>query len=153
MLLLQSVRDKRVFRVWAVLLCVAFAVNTYSSQNVQNIFSDKITENLVFTKDTKIPVFVICRNFWKYADLVPYLHDAQTYIFIDNIADILEYTYPSFYVVIENDSELIEQIASINKLDFQIGDRKEIPFESDYVEYEPSVQNYFSYIQVTQKRK
>jgi hypothetical protein len=84
---------------------------------------------------------------------VPYLHDAQTYIFIDNTTDVLEYSYPVFYVVIENDNELIEQIASLNKLDFQISNRTEIPFESDYVEYEPGVQNYFSYIQVTQKYK
>ncbi|GHV16217.1 hypothetical protein FACS189493_1700 [Spirochaetia bacterium] len=36
-----------------------------------------------FTNQYEIPVVVINENNWKYADLIPYINDNQTYIFCD----------------------------------------------------------------------
>jgi len=67
-----------------LLLCGCFALNAVREGKIENIFRNK-SNGYVFTKDKDTPVYVINADWslWKYANLIPYIHDEQTYYFID----------------------------------------------------------------------
>jgi hypothetical protein len=68
----------------ALLLCGCFAFNAARESRIENIFRGKPSE-YVFTQDKDTPVYVVnaAWSLWKYANLIPYVHDEQSYYFID----------------------------------------------------------------------
>jgi hypothetical protein len=68
----------------ALLLCGCFAFNATRESRIENIFRGKQNE-YVFTQDKNAPVYVVnaAWSLWKYANLIPYVHDEQDYYFID----------------------------------------------------------------------
>jgi hypothetical protein len=67
-----------------LLLCGCFAFNAARESNIENLFRDKQSQ-YVFTEDKDTPVYIINGGWslWKYANLIPYLHDEQNYYVID----------------------------------------------------------------------
>ena len=67
-----------------LLLCGCFALDAVKESKIENIFRGKPNE-YVFTqeKDTPVYVFNAAWSLWKYANLIPYVHDEQGYYFID----------------------------------------------------------------------
>jgi len=68
-----------------LLLCGCFIFSATRERNIENIFRGKSAE-YVFTKDKDTPVYVVNHavwSLWKYANLVPYVHDEQAYYFIN----------------------------------------------------------------------
>jgi len=67
-----------------LLLCGCFAFNALREKNIENIYRNK-PGGYVFTEDKDTPVYVIngAWSLWKYANLIPYLNDEQSYYFID----------------------------------------------------------------------
>jgi len=67
-----------------LLLCGCFAVNAAKEKRIENIYRNKPDE-YVFAQDKNTPVYVINAfwSSWKYANLIPYIHDEQSYYFID----------------------------------------------------------------------
>jgi hypothetical protein len=102
---LYSLKNKYIFRIAALLLCVIFSLNSFDGDRIENLYQGK-SEQHVFNEDKNIPVLVINKSTWQYADIVPYFNDEQTYIFnntIDNVTMIDK--YDEIYLVIE-DAEL-----------------------------------------------
>jgi hypothetical protein len=68
----------------ALLLCGCFAWNAVRESKIENLFRGK-PDGYVFTQDKDTPVYVINAvwSLWKYANLIPYVHDEQEYYFID----------------------------------------------------------------------
>jgi hypothetical protein len=69
----------------ALLLCGCFAWNAVRESKIENIFRGKPNE-YAFTQDKNTPVYVFNHgawSLWKYANLIPYVHDEQVYYFID----------------------------------------------------------------------
>ncbi|MDR2717763.1 MAG: hypothetical protein LBB89_06855 [Treponema sp.] len=77
-------RSKKMAFVAMLLLCGCCAFNAARESNIENIFRNKPNQ-YVFTRDKDIPVYVINAGWssWKYANLIPYVHDEQAYYFID----------------------------------------------------------------------
>ena len=79
-----QLRVRRIAAGAALLLCVCFAFDATRESKIENIFRGKSNE-YVFTKDKDTPVYVLNAGWslWKYANLIPYVHDEQGYYFID----------------------------------------------------------------------
>jgi len=77
-------RSRKIAACAVLLLCGCFAFNAVRESKIENIFRNKPNQ-YVFTKDKDTPVYVINAGWslWKYANLIPYVHDEQTYYFID----------------------------------------------------------------------
>jgi hypothetical protein len=78
-------RSRKMAAVAMLLLCGCCAFNAARESKIENIFRNKPNE-YVFTENKDIPVYVINNgiwSLWKYANLIPYVHDEQTYYFID----------------------------------------------------------------------
>jgi len=77
-------RSRKTAACAMLLLCGCFALNAARERKIENIFRNKPNQ-YVFTKDKDTPVYVINAGWslWKYANLIPYIHDEQTYYFID----------------------------------------------------------------------
>ncbi|MDR2701748.1 MAG: hypothetical protein LBB72_04890 [Spirochaetaceae bacterium] len=75
-----------------LLLCGCFAFNAVRESKIENIFRNKQNE-YVFTQNKDTPVYVINGSWssWKYANLIPYVHDEQAYYFIDWYERLGEY--------------------------------------------------------------
>jgi len=67
-----------------LLLCGCFAFNAARENNIENLFRNKQNQ-YVFSKDKDTPVYIIngAWSLWKYANLIPYLNDEQSYYVID----------------------------------------------------------------------
>jgi hypothetical protein len=67
-----------------LLLCVSFAFNSARESKIENLFRGKPNQ-YVFTENINTPVYVINAGWslFKYANLIPYVHDEQSYYFID----------------------------------------------------------------------
>jgi hypothetical protein len=67
-----------------LLLCGCFAFNAAREKNIENLFRGKPNQ-YIFTQDKNTPVYVINMGWslFKYANLIPYAHDEQSYYFID----------------------------------------------------------------------
>jgi hypothetical protein len=100
--LIYSLKNKYISRIAALLLCVIFSVNSFDGDRIENLYKGK-PEQYAFNEDKNVPVLVINKTSWKYADIVPYFNDEQTYFFndtIDNVTMIDQ--YDEIYLVIEN---------------------------------------------------
>jgi len=77
-------RSRKMAAIAMLLLCGCFTFNAVNESKIENIFRNK-PDQYVFTKDKDTPVYVVngAWSLWKYANLIPYLHDEQTYYFID----------------------------------------------------------------------
>jgi len=77
-------RSRKIAACATLLLCGCFALNAVNENKIENIFRNKPNQ-YVFTKDKDTPVYVVNAvwSSWKYANLIPYVHDEQTYYFID----------------------------------------------------------------------
>jgi len=77
-------RSQKMAGVAMLLLCGYFTLNAVQETKIENIFRGKPNE-YVFTQDEGTPVYVLNAGWslWKYANLIPYIHDKQEYYFID----------------------------------------------------------------------
>jgi hypothetical protein len=95
MMLIHSLekRSKKIGACAMIILCACLIFNATREKNIENIFRGKPNE-YVFTQDKNMPVYVVNASWsiWKYANLIPYVHDEQTYYFID------WYTYFDEYI-------------------------------------------------------
>ncbi len=102
-------RSRKIAACAMLLLCGSFAFNAAQESKIENLFRGKQNE-YVFTQDKDTPVYVA--NFrwsaWKNANLTPYLHDEQTYYFVNipyeppfdiNLPEAED--YDSVYMVVE----------------------------------------------------
>jgi hypothetical protein len=99
LLLLQSIKNKKIFLFSSIVLCISFSLNAFNFNKIEYLFKDKPKQYL-FTQNPEIPVFIINKSFWWYTDLVPYFNDNQTYIFSDKF-DFNTEQYDQFYIVVE----------------------------------------------------
>jgi hypothetical protein len=76
-----------------------------NKSNIDFIYKSK-PDGYLFAKHKETPVFVINNVNWKYADLVPYFNDEQSYFFIDNINDGAIEQHDTFYLVVEDIPEM-----------------------------------------------
>ncbi|MDR2576176.1 MAG: hypothetical protein LBC52_07020 [Treponema sp.] len=85
-----------------ILLCGCFAFNAAREINIENLFRDKQNQ-YVFTENKDTPVYVINAGWslFKYANLIPYVHDEQVYYFVD------WFNYLGDYLRKKGDAELI----------------------------------------------
>jgi hypothetical protein len=67
-----------------LLFCGCFAFNAARESNIENLFRNKQNQ-YIFTEDKDTPVYIIngAWSLWKYANLIPYVHDEQSYYVID----------------------------------------------------------------------
>jgi len=103
--IINSVRVKSRTASFAAMLLIAagffaFAVN---GNRIEHLYKNKPDE-YVFSQSADIPVFVLAHkySYWKYANLVPYLNDRQTYYFIESYDDIFSKPYTEFFLVTED---------------------------------------------------
>jgi hypothetical protein len=77
-------RSKKIAVAAMILLCGCFAFNAARESNIENLFRNKQSQ-YVFTEDKDTPVYIIngAWSLWKYANLIPYVHDEQSYYVID----------------------------------------------------------------------
>jgi len=75
-----------------LLLCGCFAWNAARESKIENIYRNKPNE-YVFTQDKDTPVYVLNAwwSLWKYPNLIPYVHDEQSYYFVDWFGHFEEY--------------------------------------------------------------
>jgi hypothetical protein len=106
LLLLQSIKSKKAILFLSVAFCISFSLNALNVDKIKYLFKDKPKQYL-FTQSLEIPVLIINRSYWMYADLIPYLHDKQKYIFSDQF-DFDITAYNQYYIVVTKD--LISEI-------------------------------------------
>jgi hypothetical protein len=104
-LMIYSIKSQRLSIIAALLLCAAFSKDVLNQNKINYLFTNK-HDTYYLNRDAAVPVFVINNSFWKYADMVPYFNDEQTYYFFDNYKDILLLGYNEFYLVVEKTLEL-----------------------------------------------
>jgi len=85
-----------------LLLCESFAFNAVRESNIENLFRNKPNQ-YVFTRNKDTPVYVLNGGWslYKYANLIPYVHDEQDYYFIDLLK------YPGIYYRRSRNTETI----------------------------------------------
>jgi hypothetical protein len=100
LILIYSIKTRFASYIAMSLFCVIVSTNLFSNR-IENLYKDKPRQYL-FNEDTNVPVFVINKSNWKYADIVPYFNDTQIYFFYDTLDDIIENNkYNRIYLVIE----------------------------------------------------
>jgi hypothetical protein len=120
--LIKSIENKKLIAISIAMLSFSFVFNALNVNKIENVYRDKPSA-YKFTQSPNIPVVVINTSNWKYAGLVPYFNDEQTYIFTDSI-DSIPKKYRDFYLVIENTPKVLEEINLENfeiKADFASG--------------------------------
>jgi hypothetical protein len=77
-------RSKKTAAAAIILLCGCFVFNAARESNIENLFRNK-SGGYVFTEDKDTPVYIIngAWSLWKYANLIPYVNDEQSYYVID----------------------------------------------------------------------
>jgi hypothetical protein len=89
-----------------LLLCLCFLADATNENKIEHLYRHKPAE-YIFADSPNIPVFIMNSSPWKYANLIPYLNDEQSYYFITGYDDILQTRYREFYLVVENIPEII----------------------------------------------
>jgi hypothetical protein len=98
---INSLKNKYISRIAMPLLCVLFSINAFNINKIENVYKGK-PEQYLFNEDKNIPVLVINKSNWKYADMVPYFNDEQIYIFNDNFDRIMaDNRYTEMYLAVE----------------------------------------------------
>ncbi|MCL2094174.1 MAG: hypothetical protein FWH12_08280 [Treponema sp.] len=84
-------KKTRIVSTAMVLLLIAgFIYPVFDSRKVENLFPFAQKERVFnFTREPQVPVVMISRAIWKYADMIPHFHDTQTYYFNDSFEDSL----------------------------------------------------------------
>jgi len=144
-----------------LLLCGSFVFNATRESKIENIFRDKPAQ-YVFTKDKEIPVYVINISPWKYANLIPYVNDEQSYYFVEWLKSFDGYfnsgqevksinlpeaeNYREIYLLTENiphlsqlDNLIVENLQTIQ------GDAIKYAIESDFEIYTGEPESWFPY--------
>jgi hypothetical protein len=101
----NSIDNKKFSVIMTVSLLICFLIPGIYGHNVDFIYKGK-PDAYLFTKHKEIPVFVLNQANWKYAELVPYFNDEQSYFFIDNINDSVIERYDTCYLIVENELEM-----------------------------------------------
>jgi hypothetical protein len=102
MVILEKIKDKRVFYALTAAFAVSFSINALNSNNVWGVWHNVPAERYRFAAEPDIPAFVIC-NSSHYPLLVPYLADAQAYIFDESVTSALEkYKFDEFFIIIND---------------------------------------------------
>jgi hypothetical protein len=102
MVILEKIKDKRLFYALCVAFVVCFSSNMFRVEKVWGVWRDVPKTRYRFTAEPEIPVFIIC-NSNHYPLLIPYLADEQAYIFDDNVKAALEkFKFDEFYIVIND---------------------------------------------------
>jgi hypothetical protein len=99
-MMLDSIGKKKITAIAILFLCTVFLKNALNQNNIENLYRNKPDE-YYFSRDVDIPVFILNKSLWKYADLIPYFNDKQVYYFIDNYGDIQLIQYEKFYLILE----------------------------------------------------
>jgi hypothetical protein len=106
--LIKSIKNQRLMMISIAALSFSFVFNAFNVNKIENLYRDK-PSIYKFVQSPDIPVVVINIVNWKYAELVPYFNDEQTYIFTNSIDSISD-KYSDFYLVVENNPEVREEI-------------------------------------------
>ena len=90
--LIRSLWFENQNRIFAILasaaLCFGFIYPALDEAKIQNLYRGK-AERFVFTEEPDTPVVILNQAMWKYSDMIPYLHDQQTYYVNESFDDIL----------------------------------------------------------------
>lgn len=116
-------KERTISHAAALLLCISFIPGLLLENRIENLFRHK-SDEYIFAQRKDIPVYVYVHtyeeynyaNIWKYANLVPYLHDEQSYYFIKKFNDINVIKSDEYYLVIEN----FYGLSSIDNLQHEI---------------------------------
>jgi hypothetical protein len=87
--LAQSMKNKKVLCFFMIVISLILSGAGLNAKNIQNLYQDKPAK-YYFAQEGAGTVFVLCKSFWKYEDLVPYLNDKQTYVFLNSLNDIFK---------------------------------------------------------------
>ena len=123
LILLNSIKEKIITVIAVLLLCAAFSKDALNKNNIENIYHNK-PDGYYFSQNIDIPVFILNKSLWKYADLVPYFNDEQVYYFIDNYEDIQLIKYEKFYFI----QEEILELPDIDLVQFEIENESSISY-------------------------
>jgi hypothetical protein len=104
---INSIENRKLSAIMMVSLVVCFLPPGINGHNIEFIYKDK-QDDYLFAKCKETPVFVINKSYWKYAELVPYFNDEQSYFFTDSIDENVIEQYDAFYLVVENTPEMKE---------------------------------------------
>ncbi|MCL2092859.1 MAG: hypothetical protein FWH12_01570 [Treponema sp.] len=94
---------KKLFTIAAIaVLCFGFLLPLRDQSKVEHLYLTK-GDNYIFIDEPDIPVLIMNRSLWRYADLVPYFNKEQVYYFFDSPDDIFPYLndYGEVFVIIE----------------------------------------------------
>jgi hypothetical protein len=103
--LIESIGNKKVSFGLSLLLCICFSFYSVNMRYIENVYKDKPNAYL-FSQDREIPVFVINKESWKYADLVPYFNNDQEYYFIDRFENNITKGRRALYLITESSGEI-----------------------------------------------
>jgi hypothetical protein len=116
--LIRSIGSKKLALSMMFVLSFCFLIFSIDSHNIENI-NKGMPDEFLFAKHEKIPVFVMNQALWKYADLVLYFNDEQSYYFIENTDDFennVDGRYNVCYLVVEN----LPETQDITLKDFEV---------------------------------
>lgn len=105
MMIFCSFKDNKASIPVMLLLIICFAVNGFNIKNIENVYKDK-PDNYAFEKEKDIPVLVLNKTFWKYAELIPYFNDDQVYFFNDSFESLQTMENKTFYLITEDTPEI-----------------------------------------------
>jgi len=103
--LINATGNKKIHTIAALLLCVVFFKAALDKNAIEYLYQNK-SDEYCFSHDISVPVFVLNKTPWKYADMVPYFNDKQLYYFIDTYENIDLTQHREFYIVIEKSLEM-----------------------------------------------
>ena len=98
-----------------VAVCFFYALHT---SHIENLSLEK-PEVFSFTSKPEIPVLILNKNYWKYADMIPYLADSQRYEFPRNEEELEERIAELPHVFVVLDREAYPQIRTRRTYSFQ----------------------------------
>jgi hypothetical protein len=102
MIILEKIKDKRVFYALSAAFAICFSVNTFNVNKLWGVWHNVPAERYRFAAEPEIPAFVIC-NSSHYPLLVPYLADDQAYIFDESVTAALQkYKFDEFFIIIND---------------------------------------------------
>jgi len=71
---------KAPFLLFASVMIAISLVYAFDTSHIENLSREK-PEIFAFTSRPEVPVLILNMNYWKYADMIPYLADTQRYEF------------------------------------------------------------------------
>jgi hypothetical protein len=121
-ILIYSIKNKYISNIAILLFCVLSFINLFSGR-IENLYKNKPMQYL-FNEDKNIPVFVVNKKSWAYADMVPYFNDEQKYFFYDDFDDVrVDDKYNEIYFVTET-----SDLRNIVLPDYEVESKSESDF-------------------------